>query len=241
MRKRRTTSLGFAALACATALLAGCTPQTNGPPIEGPESTEERTYAKPIPEQPASSTPANACANSGDGLRQPVWTDSGSVNVNISRVFAGDPDMDDVSYDDSKGDGWENYSHDFDPKRLIIVALKSSNLPLKGDDLTSFTFQRTERKNGFTTCESPLDTDVRFIGARDAGDGLSASIWEVKSDDDFFDSDGFGRALLDIRQAHIEGMADRYVKRPERVESERATAPRRAPAFDDLQFYFKNR
>lgn len=222
-------------------LLAGCTPETNGPPVEGQESTEQRTYAKPTPERSALSTPANVCANSGAGLRHPVWTDSGSINVNISRVFAGGPNMDDVNYDDTKGDGWENYSHDFDPKRLIVVALKSSNLPLKGDDLTSFTFQRTERENGFTTCEGPLDTDVRFIGTRDAGDGLSASIWEVESDDDFFDSDGFGRALLDIRQAHIEGMADRYVKRPERVESESATAPRRAPAFDDLQFYYKNR
>ena len=236
------TTLGFTALACVSVLLAGCTPESSGPPIEGPDSTEKRTYSSPTQEPPAPpTTPADACSISGDGLRQPVWTDSGDVNVNLSPVFAGDPDMDDVSYDDTRADSYDNYSEEFDPKRLIVVVLKQSNLALKADDLTDFEFQRAEAESPFKVCDDPLETDVRYIGTRDAGDDESASIWEVSSDEPFYDNSDLARITLDVRQAHIEAWPDRFVKRQERVENDGPRGPRRIPAFDDLEFYYDNR
>lgn len=236
------TALGCTTLACVMTLLAGCTPESNGPPIEGPEPTEKRTYSKPTQEPPAPpTTPANACSTSGDGLRQPVWTDSGDVNVNLSPVFAGDPDMDDVSYDDTRADSYDNYSHKFDPKRLIVVVLKQSNLPLKADDLTDFEFQPAEAEGTFSVCDKPLETEIRYIGTRDAGDDESASIWEISSDEPFFDNSNLAKVTLDIRQAHIESWPDRYVKRQERVENDGPRGPQRIPAFDDLEFYYDNR
>ena len=235
------TALGAAAIACALASLAGCTPESNGAPIESAEPTEKRTYSKPTEEQPPPTAAANACSISGDGLREPVWTDSGDVNVNLSPVFAGDPVMDAVSYDDSRADSYDNYSEEFDPERLIVVVLKQSDLPLKADDLTDFEFQPAEAEPGTKVCGDPLDTDVRYIGARDAGDGESASIWEVASDEPFFDNSNLAKVTLDVRQAHIEAWPDRYVKRQEHVENDGPRDPRRTPAFEDLKFYYDNR
>lgn len=235
------TTLGFTALACVSVILAGCTPESNGPPIDGSESTEKRTYSKPGDEQPAPTSTENACSVSGDGLRQPVRTDSGDVNVNLSPVFAGNPDMDDVSYDDTRADSYDNYSEEFDPKRLIVVVLSRSNLRLKADDLTDFEFQPAEVESTYKICDDPLDTDVRYIGTRDAGDDESASIWEISSDEPFYDNSNLARVTLDVRQAHIESWPDRYVKRQERVENDGPTEPRRIPAFDDLEFYYDNR
>lgn len=234
-------ALSFTALACVSTLLAGCTPEPNGPPVKGEESSEERTYSKSSKDTPASRTPKNACSQSGDGLREPVWTDSSSVNVNISPVFAGSPNMDEVSYDDTRSDGWDNYSHEFDPNRLILVALKSSSLPLKADDLTRFAFQPIHRDGAHTVCEDALDTTVRFIGNRDAGNNQEASVWEITSDEEFYREPEFGKVSLTIRQARIEGMPDRYVKRQQKVESGDPGTPKRAPAFDDLKFYYQNR
>lgn len=149
--------------------------------------------------------------------------------------------MDDVSYDDSRGNNWENYSHEFDPKRLLVVALKNSSLPLKGDDLTDFTFQRAKKEGTFTTCDDLLHPKVRFIGTRQIGDDLDASIWEVTSDDPFFHDSNLGKVSFDIRQAHIEASPDRYVKRQETVRNDNPRAPKREPAFDDLQYYYENR
>ena len=234
------TTLGFTTLACVSVLLAGCTSESNGPSIEGPDSTEKRTYSSPTEEQPPPTTTADACSISGDGLRQPVWTDSGDVNVNLSPVFAGHPDMDDVSYDDTRADSYDNYSEEFDPKRLIVVVLKQSNLPLKADDLTDFEFQPAEAEPRTKVCDDPLDTDVRYIGTRDAGDDESAAIWEI-SDEPFYDTSDLAKVTLDVRQAHIEAWPDRYVKRQEHVDNDGPRGPRRTPAFEDLEFYYENR
>jgi hypothetical protein len=239
---RLKTALGAAVLACAMASLAGCTSESNGPPIEGPDSTEERTYSSPTEEPPAPpTTPADACSTSGDGLRQPVWTDSGDVNVNLSPVFAGDPDMDDVSYDDTRADSYDNYSEEFDPTRLLVVVLKQSDLPLAADDLTDVEFQPAETESGATVCDDPLETDVRYIGTRDAGEDESAAIWEISSDEPFYDTSDLAKVTLDVRQAHIEAWPDRFVKRQEHVDNDGPRGPRRAPAFEDLEFYYENR
>lgn len=94
--------------------------RVEGPLIEGDGPTKAKTYSEPVPGTSPQSTPADACSLSAKGLRQPVWTDS--------------------------GDGWKNYSHEFDPKRLVLVALTSSSLPLGGDDLSEFTFQQMAQK-----------------------------------------------------------------------------------------------
>lgn len=235
------TALGAAVLACALASLTGCTSESNGPPIEGAESTKKGTYSKPTEEQPPPTAAANACSISGDGLREPVWTDSGDVNVNLSPVFAGEPDMDDVSYDDTRADSYDNYSEEFDPTRLLVVVLKQSNLPLAADDLTDFEFQPAEAEPGTKVCDDPLDTDVRYIGTRDAGDGESAAIWEISSDEPFFDSSDLAKVTPDVRQAHIDAWPNRYVKRQEHVDNDGPREPRRTPAFEDLEFYYENR
>lgn len=105
--------------------------------------------------------PSDACSTSGERLRRPIWTDAGDVHVSLSTVFADDPDMDDVSYDETRADSYGNYSEDFDPKRLLVVVLKRSDVPLAADDLTDFSFQPAGAEGEFRICDEPLDTDVR--------------------------------------------------------------------------------
>lgn len=238
------TTLRIAGAVCSVALLVGCTPEPNGPPIGGPDSTEERTYSRPTPSVPPQRTPQEGCPYSaGDRDKSfPMQTSLGPVAHQVIPVFAEEPDWENIGYglNESAHSGDEG----MDPHKLLLIVVRGpqdSKGPLQAEDLEDFSIRPSEVPEASTTrvCEDPLPTSVRFIGENTPDEGSDpAGIWEITSDADIASgTEQVFAATIGGEDLFQIGVGD--LRRP--LSGGGNSLAERPPAVSDQQFYFENR
>lgn len=190
---------------------------------------------------PFATTPPGVCPDRSESLIQiGTMTSRGYVNVSLLPVFAGEPDMSEVTYDELANE----YSEEVDPHRaLLAIALDSIYSDgFEPDDVTDVRLEPIEREGTWRICNDPLDVEVKYIGTSDPADDYDpAGIWEVTSDEPFYDRGDEVHLQLSLLGTSIEGPADAwYVKRPPRAKGTWESSTM-AAAFRDLEFYYNNR
>ncbi|GAB3051832.1 hypothetical protein GCM10027079_16930 [Sediminivirga luteola] len=231
-------ALGLAAAALAAGFtLSGCS-LLEDPYETAPAEKEIDTHTPQA--NPFATTPPGVCPEPWRSLENRVMTPRGFVNPSLTPIFAGDPDMADVTYHDR----YDEYSEETDPRRaLLVVSLDETYSEwFEPDHLEDISLTPIERDKTYQICGEPLDVEITYIGMEEStGQFDAAGVWEVSADEPFFSREDEVNVQLRILDTNIEGRADgRYVKRPPATDLswEGATM---AAAFHYLEFYYENR
>lgn len=253
---KRTTGLGFTALLFTGALLAGCHQDTNGPPVDGPEPTEERTYSNPSPE----ATPTQHVAEAEPGCRPARTAEDKALkpglsfgqgsqppqmDIHVTPIFKGQPDVEDITLSDHVDKSWLNkWSHKVNRHRLLLTVVQnpgSDARELGDDDLEKVTIRHSESPEDVIglECDDPIPVSTKFVGERPADtDAHPTTMWEISSDADIAsDPEQLITAWLDGDELNQLG-AVHVIDQANDIFSSLGDTP---SARKNLTFYYENR
>lgn len=250
---RKSTLLALIGAVSAATLFAGCTAESNGPPVEGSESTEARTYSSPSPppEPPKRTLAEKPGCRKANTAEEKATTprlrsaQASQKDIRVTPIFTGSPDVDDITLSDHQGKKWLNeWSHDVDQHKLLLTVVQNPDedfQALTDDDMEDVQIRHAETVDNAIglKCDEPVQTSTRFIGEQ-PGEGRAhpTTMWEVSSDEDVAsDPEQLLTAWIDGEELNQMGAVHVMDQANDVVASLGSIFPARR----DLAFYYDNR